>query len=290
VGVVNSANATTLWTGTAVASGAVTVQGTVGGVAAISDTGRIVVTARSAGWSWSADKSSGNATAGTFECNPARHYATANFGWTTADSSCQNLGLMLWPDPTGTSSKRGWTYAQVPAGGPNAGLWYFTSDKTGMHVRGQVLKDIRPDGFTYSVTGADSVAKGCKAAGVKSHATVAVVNNTCMTDQSAFNFAALYAFAWRHEACHMTQALNVFPTIPDPRTKLETVVRPDTASLNDEAIFGTDGYFSANAVITAANTIDVPNPQSYTLWSRNAGNSAWFLRIYQPNGILAPGC
>ena len=82
----------------AVTSGAVTVQGTINGVTAVSDTGRISVTPR-VGWSWSADKSTGNASTGTFECNPARHYATGLLGWTLADSTCKNQGLMIWPDP-----------------------------------------------------------------------------------------------------------------------------------------------------------------------------------------------
>lgn len=285
-GPVTSTQTTSPWYGMAVATGIVTVQGTIDGIAAPSDTGRIAVTPR--GWSWSADKSSGNATPGTFECNSNRHYATGNFGWMHADSTCANPGLMVWPDPT-SSSRRGWTFLKVPSG-PNAGLWYMTSDHTGMHIRAQVLKDIRPDDFTYSVSGKDTVATRCKAARVNGNQTVTVVNNTCMTDPSAFNFAALYAFAWRHEQCHLTQALAVFPTIPDPRTALEAIVRPDTVSLNFEAINGPNGYYSANAAITQANTIDTPNPNVYRLWSRNSSNSAWFLRSYQPNAILAPGC
>ena len=45
-GVVSSAQTSTFWTGMAVASGGVTVQGTVGGVVANSETGRITVAAR----------------------------------------------------------------------------------------------------------------------------------------------------------------------------------------------------------------------------------------------------
>jgi len=284
-GSVTSSQTSATWQGMAVASGGVTVQGTVDGVTAVSDTGHISVTAR--GWSWSADKSTGDATAGTFECNTNPHYATSIFGWTHADSSCMNVGLMLWPDPFGASSQRSWTVAQVPAGGPNAGLWYVTSDSTGMHVRAQVLKDIRPDGFTYPVGGSDTVGTSCNAASVSGSQTITVVNNTCMNDPSSFNFAALYAFAWRHERCHLLQDLNVFPTIPDPRTALEELVRSDTTSLS---LAVTSKFFVANEAILDANTIDVPNPQSYTLWSRNASNTAWFLRTYPPNGILAQGC
>lgn len=290
IGSVTSSQTTTTWAGTAVASGVVTVQATVNGFTATSDTGHIVVTPRS-GWSWANDKSTGDATTGTFECNNARHYVVPGwFGWTTSDSTCKNIGLLLWPDPTGKSSKRGWQLGQVTTGGPNGGLWYVTSDKTGMHIRSQILKDIRPDGLTYSVTGSDTVAARCKSAGVKSSATVTVVNNTCMKDTSTFNFAGLYSFSWKHEHCHETQFLNAFPTITDPRTKLETVVRPDTVSLNQEAVAGQDGFTMAAQVLQDANTIDTPNPQSYTFWSRNTANSAWILRTYQPAGILAPEC
>lgn len=254
--------------GMAVASGGVTVQGTVGGFTAVSDTGRISVTNRTTGWSWSADTSTGNATAGTFECNTKPHYNTGQFGLTHADSTCKNIGVMLWPDPS--ISKRGYKIAQVPPGGPNAGLWYATVDVTGMHIRAQVLKDIRPDGFTYSITGKDTVATRCKAAGVSGKATVTVVNNTCMTDPSSFNFAALYAFAWRHEGCHLMQMRNAFPTIPDPRTRLETIVRSDTNVFHTAAVYDPGGYNDANAALTGANTIDVPGPPPpYTFWSRN---------------------
>jgi hypothetical protein len=67
-----------------------------------------------------------------------------------------------------------------------------------MHVRAQVLRDIRPDGFTYPVGGSDTVGTRCSAVGVSGNQTITVVNNTCMNDPSSFNFAALYAFAWRH--------------------------------------------------------------------------------------------
>jgi hypothetical protein len=147
---------------------------------------------------------------------------------------------MLWPNPMGNSSNMGYAIAQVPSG-PNAGLWYATADRTGMHIRAQVLQDIRPDGFTYSAGGKDTMGTRCKAAGVHGNQTVTVVNNTCMTDPSPLNFAALYAFAWRHEQCHLLQKRNVFPTIADPRTRLETLVRSDTTAFHDAARFGTGG-------------------------------------------------
>lgn len=59
IGSVNSSQTSATWSGAAVASGGVTVQGTINGVSAASDTGRISVTPRPSGWSWSADKSSG---------------------------------------------------------------------------------------------------------------------------------------------------------------------------------------------------------------------------------------
>jgi hypothetical protein len=286
-GSVSMSTSSLIWSGISVASGVVTVQGTVNGGPALSDSGFIVVTPRS--WNWSASKSTGNAAPGTFECNPARHYATGLFGWVYADSTCRQPGLMLWPDPTGTSSLRGFLKGKV-VGGPNNGLWYVTSDNTGMHLRAQVLKDIRPDGSTYSVTGKDSVGVRCKAAGLGGNRTVTTVNNVCMADPSSFNFAAFYNFVWRHEQCHLTQALNVFPTIADPRTAVEAIVRQDTITLNSDALYGANGYFDANSAVNSANTIDVPNPNIYSFWSRNQSNTAWGYRAVQLNGILAPGC
>ena len=288
-GVVSSAQTSTLWTGMAVASGGVTVQGTVGGVVANSETGRITVAARP-GWSWTGDRSSGDATPGTFECPAnARHYSTGQFGLTLADSTCKNTGLMLWPDPSGISSRRGWTIAKVPSG-PNAGLWYVVGDRTGMHIRAQVLKDIRPDGYAYSVGGRDTVATRCKAVRVHGRETIAVVNNTCMTDANPLNFAALYQFAWRHERCHLLQMNTAFPTLPDPRAVLESIVGSDTGQLHVRATYGADGYNDANAGLTGANTIDQPSTDVYRFWSRDTANHDWILRLYQPNGLLAAGC
>jgi hypothetical protein len=289
VGNVTVSRTSATWAGPAVASGAVTVDGKVGGASAESDTGRITVTARP-GWTWSAAKSTGDATPGTLECRSDRHYATGNYGWATADSSCKNMGLLIWPDPEGKSSKRGYTIGAVPSG-PNAGLWYVTNDKTGMHIRAQVHKDIRPDGFSYSVSGKDTVAKRCKSAGLSGNRTVTEVNITCMTDPNPLNFAALYAFAWRHEECHLLQARNVFPTIADVRLAIEPIVRPDTTAIHFAAMNVNGGFNDANDAVHAANTIDgVPNPQSFTFWSRNSANSSWFLRTYSPMAILAPGC
>jgi hypothetical protein len=113
-----------------------------------------------------------------------------------------------------------------------------------MRIRAQVLRDLRPapDGFKYSVSGQDTVAKR---AGQNGPQTVTVVNNTCMTDSYQYNFAAMYAFIWQHERCHLMQYRNVFGTIPDPRTKLETIVRSDTAAFHDEAFFEPGGYQEA---------------------------------------------
>jgi hypothetical protein len=106
------------------------------------------------------------------------------------------------------------------------------------------------------VAGKDTVAQRCKAAGVSGKTNLTEVNNTCMRDPSPFNFAAFFIFNWRHEKCHLTQDLNVFPSIPDPRTKLETIVRLDSAALNREALSGASGFFEANQAILNANTID----------------------------------
>jgi hypothetical protein len=289
VGNVTVSRTSATWAGPAVASGRVTVDGKVGGASAESDTGRITVTARP-GWTWSAAKSTGDATPGTFECwTPDRHYSSTGLGLVHADSTCVNIGLKIWPDPT-KPAKRGYTITQVPVGGPNEGLWYAKHDTTGMHLRAQIMKDYRPDGYGYPVNGKDSVAKRCKAAGIAGNRTITVVNNTCMADPSQFNFAAMYAFAWRHERCHLMQSLKVFPSIPDPRTRLETIVRRDTAVFHDVAVYGSGGYVAANDSISHANNIDTPNPQLYTRWSRDPTNSSWQFLTVQLQGILAPGC
>jgi hypothetical protein len=102
---------------------------------------------------------------------------------------------------------------------------------------------------------------------------------------------SLYTFAWRHEECHLRLNVNAFLTVPDPRIVLETIVRPDTASFHRAANTSDNGFAYANVTIGAANTIDnPPNPPTFTFWSRDATNSAWFRRTYPAQGILAPGC
>jgi hypothetical protein len=55
--------------------------------------------------------------------------------------------------------------------------------------------------------------------------------------------------------------------------------------------WGANGYGNANAALAQASlVIDTPNANSWTFWSRNSANTAWFLRTYTPNAILAPGC
>ena len=71
---------------------------------------------------------------------------------------------------------------------------------------------------------------------------------------------------------------------------LETIVRSDTVSFHDAALWGTGGYLDANVAILGANTIDEPNSTIYKFWSRNTANSAWFLRSEKPDAILATGC
>jgi hypothetical protein len=294
IGSVTSSQTSATWAGMAVTSGAVTVQGTVAGVTAISDTGRIGVTPRTSGWSWRNNWSTGNATAGTFECNTQPHYviptppASNDFGWVTSDSACDR-GMYLSPNVTGT--KPGFALKAVPSGGPNSGLWYVASDATGSHPRAQVLKDLRPDGSKYQINGSGPVAQGCKAANIKGQATVTEVNISCMGNPSPFGFSDLYAFAWRHEQCHESLVIQTFQSIPDARTAAETVVRSDSINERLEVIFHPNSFYTANdTLFKATASIDTINPQHYTFWSRNTANSAWISRDYQPKGILAPGC
>lgn len=288
--VVRSTDTTsTQWSGVVVSPGTVTVQGTVDGVAASSDTGSIAVTARTTGWSWYAESTTGDATPGTWECNPLPHYSTAFFGWATADSTCANLGLFLWPNPIG--EQRGFVMTSVAGGGPNAGLYYVQQDTTRLRLRAQVLKDLRPDGALYTVSEGDTVSSACEAAGILSAATVASVNTNCMHYVGPFKFDSLYQFTWAHERCHLSLALQEFNNLPDGRARMEPLVRQDTAALNKAVVLDPNGLLDINqAVADSSGTIDQRNPNSFSFWSRDSTNSAWFPRTFLPNGILAPGC
>jgi hypothetical protein len=160
-----------------------------------------------------------------------------------------------------------------------------------MHVRAQVLKDLRPDGFKYSVTGQDTVAKRCKANGANGKQTITVVNNTCMQAPGPLNFAALYAFGWKHEECHLSIMRIKFPQVSNARTTLEKVVRSDSIAFLLDAVGGTGGFFEANRDLAqASQIIDTPNPDTYTFWSRDPADTMWVHRPYRPNAIIAPGC
>jgi len=172
-----------------------------------------------------------------------------DFGWATSDSAC-NRGLYITPDPLG--QKPGFTLKPVPAGGPNAGLWYVNNDITGSHPRAQLLKDIRPDGSKYSLSGSDSVGNSCKRAKVNGQANVTTVTITCVGNPRPLGFSDLYAFAWRHEQCHEFLAIQAFQSIPDARTVAETVVRPDSASERLEVNYHPNSFYMANDTIYKA--------------------------------------
>jgi hypothetical protein len=129
-----------------------------------------------------------------------------------------------------------------------------------------------------------------ESAKVKSPATVWDVNTACVPGPGPNNFTALFDFTWSHERCHLTQDMNVFPSISDPRTKLETLVRSDSTTLNSDAVYGANGFNDANTAIVHANTIDTSNPDIYRVWGRYPSNTAWNHAQIHPGGILAPEC
>jgi hypothetical protein len=160
-----------------------------------------------------------------------------------------------------------------------------------MRLRAQVLKDLRPDGDPYPITEGDTVTVACHAANVLSDTNVTTVNRTCMQYVGAFKFDSLYAFTWAHERCHMVLAVQEFNSLPDGRTRMESLVRQDTTRLKLDINFGANSLDAINtAVADSTDKIDTKGPSPFTFWSRNATNSAWFLRTYPPNGILPPGC
>jgi len=261
------------WEGMAVAPGVVTAQGTVDGVAATSDTARIIMTARTGtGWNSHGDTLAVRDDSGSFECHIEPHYAATVAGWAGPPGCVGDYAFTPHAIPQDSAV----TVRQVPAGGPNAGLWYVSVLNARLEFHAQVLKDYRPDGNKYTFA-SDSVTKvACQTAlGTATSGSVSQVNLSCNHNP---DFTSFYNKLWRHEGCHARLAFIKFEDVPDPFGPTEPLVARDSGGLVNAAFYVPNGLFDTSGqVLEFSDAIDVMGDTKYTIWlfNPNATPQAW---------------
>lgn len=162
---------------------------------------------------------------------------------------------------------------------------------TGFFNQYKLLRDLRNDAIGHPFSLNDPIGPSCAFAGFTTVVTVPQVNLTCVQYVGAFKFDSLMHFANAHETCHMTLARDQFETGSDSRNRSEAIVRADTSALIAEITYGPGGLEQVNAAMGAASiAIDVDNPNFFAFWSPTPLNSAWYVRTYQPKGIIASSC
>ena len=267
----DSAHMTALsWIGPAVASGAVTVKGTVNGVAAISDTGNIAVRPRS--WSSRSDTLRVRDDSGSFECYQGPHYAdTVVAGW-AGPPKC-NLDYAFSPHVGGAPDSA--VQATRVSGGPNDGFWYVNQLNARLEFHAQALKDYRPDGNKYTLASDSITRAACSdSLGTASAASVTQVNVQCQRNP---DYSTFYSKLWRHEGCHATLAFQKFGDLPDPLTATEGVVATDSVSLVFNAFYAPQGLNeTSGAVFAYSNAIDVMGSSQYNIWQFNPVPQTWW--------------
>jgi len=216
------------WNGPAVAAGAVTVEGTVNGIAAISDTARLNVKFDTLRFPIDSAK----ADTGQFDCGfsvPAWTIRTPTqfrLAWTRVPGRCgttEDSKPVLDPNPRLTAAVFD-TENVVPAGGPNAGLWYVRNlAATRLWLRTQVMRDLRDNGAHYVLKAEERPGQGCGLPdGTSAFFTTLVVDGVCMQSTAGND---MVSWAWRHEGCHMARAADVLTNSDTTNAKLESILR-----------------------------------------------------------------
>lgn len=280
----------TFWNGRMVATGTVTVNGAIDGVAAQPGTALITVQARS-GWNWKGDTSYARAAADTtWDCFPnnAHNRDSVILGWTVA--SCGNLTDVLTPDPT---LGDGGISLQPVLDGPNTNLWYVTSMTTGLHEISQIIRDFRSDGTAYPVLSTDSVANGCKLYWPNYPDPTAFnltrVNVDCMFMTGFKQYTALIDTIWVHERCHWQLDNDGFQRSPDIRAMAESTVAYDSAdarqSICQQLNTVSAKIHNYSKYIDSSAARDYPDTNQFVYWGRDSTNSIWRRIWSRPEGV-----
>lgn len=255
----DAGNANQDWIGPAVIQGKVTVQGTVNGVTATSDTGAVLVNARTG---WKIADSTGTGRDSSSNCLPLPIFNTPDVGLTALPfpSRCTQM-MSMWPIPDDSTTGSAYSTAQVSSG-PNAGLWYVRVLTATFNAKGLVAKDLRPDGYSYSLryTHADSIPLTACWLNLNHQypspadtlfATISFVNNTCLPAETAL--PPFIGKIWKHEDCHvkLTKAYYVSDTA---KAQINIVERAVMSSKSNLSTFATGTLMSLRS---AANNSSV---------------------------------
>jgi hypothetical protein len=282
----------TTWPGTIAASGVVTVNGTINGFPAQAGVDTIVVQDR-AGWTWHGATSATSDAPGQNECSLSPHYAAMApgsvipLGWAIG-TQCDNQSYMF--SPHYSTGNGGVQVVDIHDGGPNATLWYVADISVTLAMHAQVLKDVRPDGFSYSFTASSDSATtaACAAASVVSPTTATTTNLVCRNNSG---YSLFYNDTWRHERCHMTVAIAKFESLPDAKALGERVVASDSLGAWTTVLIQANGLQDAGfAISSASKQLDSLPGSTYDVWSYTPASMAWQLQsLPVANGIVT-GC
>jgi hypothetical protein len=287
------------WAGPAVASGAVTVQGTVNGVNAISDTGRIIVRARS-GFQIAIDTGTGtrNPTEPGMNCYHSKHWEVDGgiAGWTREPNNCEALHHGWGPDPDTLHGAAAFSF--VNAGGPNNGLAYLSRLSQTLKLRTQIMEDARTNAPGYWVRPVDSVAAGCQNAGMfpanadSVGVQFLVVDSVCMQRTGTNVGKDFVPFLWRHESCHMT--LQALVARNDPQTiarldSMESLIRPNADTVYVRVFTYARLDRIRDAALASSDSIDQNAVTTYEYWGAIPTTGGWRTYLATPLAKLATG-
>jgi hypothetical protein len=277
------------WVGPAVASGTVTVEGTVNGVSAISDTARVNVSER--GFTIPIDTGKAAAIDTTLDCFSTPVYGAGQkiWGWVRPPNRCDVVFNLppLFPNPE-SSDTTGATIASVPSG-PNRGLWYVSQFLTKLWLRAQVMKDLRSNAPTYLATTEDPVGIGC---GVLPDSTKRFTTLYADTVCKQNNGGSQHlSYVWHHEGCHMARNSWVSTSDPATRVRFDSIDRAvfmDSASVRSRLT--TLLIFVRDSSWNYGKRIDTDYPVvTYNVWTPStANNGGWVLQAWPIQGTVEP--
>jgi len=246
----------------AVTTGSVFVQGTVNGVAAVSDIGRFVVNRRTTPFAIGID--TGQAASNELATCMGSDLFSLHFGLNNWPDRCAPK-LPIYPDPDDTTQALGATLARVSSGGPNQGLWYVAGLSSRIWLRWQVNPDLHDLAPPHALWGGGAVGQKC---GIPSdsmaYKTVAAVDSGCY---NATGLTDMRRFIKRHEGCHSLLAVVSLDTVPNTSRldSLEMLVRKDSSGTARD-LRDLLGWINANALVRSKTIDSATNDTTFRIW------------------------
>jgi len=169
------------------------------------------------------------------------------------------------------SNGNGYTAGQVTDEGPNAGLWYMASATATMQLRTQIRREYRADGVPQSMVGDSAIVNACFGVfGNSNKRTTVEVNTQC---QSVPAFGSFVAFAWNHEAAHMSAALSA---AQGSQGNVYLLWEPRMAgSASELHVLADKDYFDAHSAISSAANTHTGGSTTFWFWRFVGGGWNW---------------